>query len=108
MLDEYVSNREHYPEFDPDDFTKLLFMYEMFDVDYADSMAEMKEKYGKKYVKDLSTEKLDFLEIITVFTFIQRAERHACGGWYEDCIVDDTYYNLLSRLEEIKNELEIK
>ena len=48
MLDEYVSNREHYPEFDPGDFTKLLFMYEMFDVDYTDSMAEMKEKYGKK------------------------------------------------------------
>ena len=105
MLDEYVSNREHYPEFDPGDFTKLLFMYEMFDVDYADSMVEMKEKYGKKYVKDLSEEKLDFLEIITVFTFIQRAERHAGEGWYEDCIADDTFYNLLSRLEEIKNEL---
>lgn len=108
MLDEYVSNREHYPEFDPGDFTKLLFMYEMFNVDYADSMAEMKEKYGKKYIKELSEEKLDLLEIITVFTFIQRAECHACGGWYEDCIADDTYHNLLSRLEEIKNELEIK
>ena len=29
----------------------------------------------------------------------------AGGGWYDDCIADGTYYNLLSRLEEIKNEL---
>ena len=77
----------------------------MVDVDYIDNMTRMKKKYGKKYIEELSKEKLDFLEIITVFTFIHRAERHADGGWYEDCIADGTYYNLLCRLKEIKNNL---
>ena len=27
QLDEYVSNREYYPKFDPHDFTMLLYMY---------------------------------------------------------------------------------
>lgn len=106
MLDEYVSDRDHYPEFDPHDFTMLLYMYEMVDVNYIDNMTEIKEKYGKRYVEDLSKEKLDFLEIITIFTLIHRAERHSGGGWYEDCVEDGTYYNLLCRLEEIKAELE--
>lgn len=106
MLDEYVSHKEHYPQFDPHDFTMLLYMYKMVDVDYIDNINRMKKKYGKKYVEELSKEKLDFLEIITVFTFIHRAERHADGGWYEDCIADGTYYNLLCRLKEIKNNLE--
>lgn len=68
-------------------------------------MTRMKKKYGKKYVEELSKGKLNFLEIITVFTFIHRAERHAGGGWYDDCIADGTYYNLLWQLEEIKNGL---
>lgn len=34
MLDEYVSNQDHYLEFDPHDFTMLLYMYKMLDVDY--------------------------------------------------------------------------
>ena len=29
QLDEYVSNREHYPEFDPHDFTLLLYMFKL-------------------------------------------------------------------------------
>lgn len=106
MLDEYVANQEHYPEFDPHDFTKLLFMYEMLDVEYTDNMKRIRKKYGKQYVEDLSKEKLSFLEIITIFTFISRAERHAGGLWYDECMEDGTYYNLLCRLEEIKNELE--
>lgn len=57
----------------------------MFDVDYTESIAEIKEKYGKKYINDLSEEKLDFLGIITVFTFIQRAERYIGGGCYDEC-----------------------
>ena len=98
-----LENREL---FDPHDFTMLLYMYEMVDVNYIDNMTEIKEKYGKRYVEDLSKEKLDFLEIITIFTLIHRAERHSGGGWYEDCVEDGTYYNLLCRLEEIKAELE--
>ncbi len=76
MLDEYVSNRDHYPQFDPHDFTMLLYMYEMLDVEYQDNMVMIRKKYGKRHVEDLSKEKLDFLEIIPVFTFIHRAERH--------------------------------
>ena len=77
-------------------------MYKMLDVDYNNNMTMIKKKYEKQYVEELSKEKLDFLEIITVFTFIHRAERHTGGGWYDDCISDGTYYNLLCRLEEIK------
>lgn len=105
ILDENTSNQEEHPPFTPHDFTKLLYMYKMVDVDYINNMTKMKKKYGKQYVEELSKEKLSFLEIITVFTFIHRAERHAGGGWYEDCMVDGTYYNLLCRLERIKNEI---
>ena len=97
---------ENQDSFNPHDFTMLLYMYEMLDVEYQDNIAMIKKKYGKQYVDDLSKEKLDFLEIITIFTFIHRAERHAGGGWYDDCMADGTYYNLLCRLEEIKYELE--
>lgn len=102
MLD---ANRANYSNFDPHDFTMLLYMYKMVDVDYINNMTRIKKKYGKQYVEDLSKERLDFLEIITIFTFIHRAERHSGGGWYDDCMADGTYYNLLCRLEEIKNEL---
>jgi hypothetical protein len=53
----------------------------------------------------VTKEKLDFLEVITVFTEIHRMARN---DWdLEDyCIKNDIYYNLLCRLEEIKNELE--
>ncbi len=108
MFDENTLNQEEHISFAPHDFTKLLYMYKMLDVEYIDNMTIMKKKYRKKYVEDLSKEKLDFLEIITVFTFIHRADRHCGGGWYEDCIADGTYHNLLCRLEEIKKELETK
>lgn len=106
MIDENASNLDNHYPYAPHDFTKLLYMYEMLDVDYINNMTLLKKKYGKRYVGELSKEKLDFLEIITIFTFIHRADRHAGGGWYDDCIADGTYYNLLSRLEEIKCELE--
>ena len=103
---QYKPMLENQDLFNPHDFTMLLYMYEMVDVDYINNMTRIKKKYGKRYVEDLSKEKLDFLEIITIFTFIHRAERHAGGGWYDDCIADGTYYNLLCRLEEIRNEVE--
>lgn len=103
---QYKPMLENQDSFNPHDFTMLLYMYEMLDVEYINNMTRIKKKYGKQYVKDLSKERLDFLEIITIFTFIHRAERHAGGGWYDDCMADGTYYNLLCRLEEIKNELE--
>ncbi|MBE6509630.1 MAG: hypothetical protein E7Z77_09525 [Methanobrevibacter sp.] len=97
---------ENNPQFDPHDFTMLLYMYKMLDVNYIDNMEILKKKYGKRYVDELSKEKLEFLEIITVFTFIHRLDRHMGWGFYDDCLADGTYYNLLCRLEEIKNELE--
>ncbi|WP_292608613.1 hypothetical protein [Methanobrevibacter sp. UBA188] len=103
---QYKPMLENQDPFNPHDFTMLLYMYEMLDVEYQNNIARIRKKYGKRYVEDLSKEELSFLEIITVFTFIHRAERHAGGGWYDDCMADGTYYNLLCRLKEIKNELE--
>ena len=63
------------------------------------------EKFGTINVHELSKEKLDFLEIITVFTAIHRGN-HFGARLYDYCIETDTYYNLLCRLEEIKKEIE--
>ena len=107
MLDEYVVNREHYPEFDPHDFTMLLYMYKMADVDYINNVKKIKKKYGKQFIDDLSKEKFDFLEAITLFTWIHRTSRGDINDeTYTYCIEHDIYYNLVCRLEEIKNELE--
>ena len=105
QFDKNAPNQEEHQPYAPHDFTMLLYMYKMVDVDYINNMTRIKKKYGKKYVEDLSKEKLNFLEIITLFTFIHRAERHAGGLWYDECTEDGTYYNLLCRLEEIKKEL---
>ena len=102
QIDKNASNQEEHQPYAPHDFTMLLYMYKMVDVDYINNMTRIKKKYGKKYVDDLSKEKLNFLEIITIFTFIHRAERHAGGLWYDECMEDGTYYNLLCRLEEVK------
>ena len=106
MLDEYVNNREVYPQFDPHDFTLLLYMYKMVDVDYINNWEELLKKYVKNNIEDVSKEKLDFLEIITVFTTIHRVSRNDFyDETYKYCIENDIYYNLLCRLEEIKYEL---
>ena len=97
---------ENNPEFDPHDFTLLLYMFKMVDVDYIDNIKRIKEKYGKQFIDDLSKEKFDFLEAITLFTWIHRTSRgDFCNETYDYCIENDIYYNLLCRLEEIKNEL---
>lgn len=83
------------------DFTALLYEYDIADTNYFNNMDTINRKYGKKYICDLSKENLDFFEIITVFTFIHRAE-HMGYGSCEEFIKDNTYYNLLCRLEEIK------
>ena len=78
----------------------------MVDVDYIDNIKRIKEKYGKQFIDDLSKEKFDFLEAITLFTWIHRTSRgDFCNETYDYCIENDIYYNLLCRLEEIKNEL---
>ena len=104
MLD---ADRANYSNFDPHDFTMLLYMYKMVDVDYIDNVKRIKKKYGKQSIDDLSKEKFDFLESITLFTWIHRASRGDIEDeTYAYCIENDIYYNLLCRLEEIKDELE--
>ena len=88
----------------PDQFTKILYKYNITDRFYNKGIREIRNQYGDLPVRELSKKKLDFSEVMTLFTFIHRAD-HFSFGFYEDCIKDKTYYNLLCRLEEIKNEL---
>lgn len=107
MLEEYSTNEEGRFPFDPHDFTMLLYMYKMVDVDYIDNWEKLLKKYGKTNIEETSKEKLDFLEIITVFTAIHRVNRNDMDDeTYEYCIKNNVYYNLLCRLEDIKKELE--
>lgn len=100
-----LEDREKYPEFDPWDFSILLYMYGIIDVNYPDNVMKINEKYENKHIEDLSKEKLDFLEIITVFTYIHRASRGDID--YDDyCMRSGVFHNLLCRMEEIRNELE--
>ena len=62
----------------------------------------MREKYAKRWSIDLSKEKLTFSEVMIFFTFIERAARH-CGDYSPDDY--EKWLNLLSRLEEIRDEL---
>lgn len=78
------------------------FFNEILDKHYMLNCHELKNKYGKNSTIDLSKEKLDFREVITVFTFIERANRHAGESSPND---SEVWLNLLCRLEEIKNEL---
>lgn len=71
---------------------------------YLESYKKIKKKYEKTDIGELSKEKLDLSEIITIFVFVPRADRF-CDGWYEECEDKNVYYNLLCRLEEIRNEL---
>lgn len=91
-----------------DDITEVdnsfepYFFNEIHDQHYMTNLDKIRNRYGKNSIKDLSNEKLDFKEVITIFTFIERANRHAGQGSDSDC---EIWSNLLSRLEEIKNEL---
>ena len=77
----------------PRDFAALLYVYDIIDVDYPTNVRKIKEKYGITSY-DVTEEKLDFLEVITVFTEIHRMARN---DWdLEDyCMEKDIYYNLL-------------
>ena len=88
----------------PHDFTLLLYEYQIVDLNYFENLDKMRKKYNKHDISDLAKEKLDFFEVITIFTFIHRAERHG-GGWYKSCVKDNTYYNLLLSLKEIRDDL---
>ena len=74
------------------------------DFDYLENMDKMREKYSKSGLSDLSREKLTFDEIVTIYTYIERADHHGGDGEVSDgCKEDGTYSNLSKRLKEIKN-----
>ena len=64
----------------------------------------MKEKYSKSSILDLSKEKLTFEEIVTIYTYIERADHHYGDDEFSNqCRQDGTFSNLSKRLNEIKN-----
>ncbi|MBQ6628299.1 MAG: hypothetical protein Q4Q37_08725 [Methanobrevibacter sp.] len=76
----------------------------VIDFDYLENMDKMEEKYSKSTLSDLSKEKLTFEEIITIYTFIERADHFGGDGEVSDgCRQDETFSNLSKRLREIKN-----
>ena len=76
----------------------------VMDFDYFKNMDKMREKYSKFSLSDLSHEKLTFEEIITIYTYIERADHHGGDGEVSDrCGQDGTFSNLSKRLNEIKN-----
>lgn len=74
------------------------------DFDYLENMDRMEEKYCKTSLRDLSQEKLTFEEIVTIYTFIERADHH--GGdddIWDECTEDGTFSNLTRQLKEMRN-----
>ena len=75
------------------------------DFDYFENMDKMEEKYSKSSLLDLSREKLTFEELVTIYTYIQRADHHGGDGEVsEGCSDDGTFSNLSRQLEEMKNK----
>ena len=73
------------------------------DFDYFENMDKMEEKYSKSSLLELSKEKLTFDEIVTIFTYIERADHHGGDGEVSDkCRRDGTFANLSKRLKEMK------
>ena len=84
----------------------LLYKYEIYDTDYSEgklSIMERKYNYQRNTAK-FSREKLTFDEILAVLTWLHREERW-CGGAFNRAIEDKTFYYLLKRMEEIREEL---
>ena len=76
----------------------------VMDFDYFKNMDKMREKYSKFSLSDLSHEKLTFEEIITIYTYIERADHHGGDGEVSDrCVQDGTFSNLSKRLKKKKN-----
>lgn len=77
----------------------------VIDFDYFENMDKMEKKYSKVSLLDLSKEKLTFEEIITIYTYIERADHHGGDGEVSDrCVQDGTFSNLSKRLNEIKKD----
>ena len=76
----------------------------VIDFDYLENMAKMEEKYSKVDLFELSQEKLTFEEIITMYTFIERADHHGGDGEVSDgSSRNGTFSNLSKQLKEMRN-----
>ncbi len=74
-----------------------------FDLDKAEHIDKEKTK-DNVYWHCYGEEKLTFEEIITIYTYIERADHHGGDGEVSDrCVQDGTFSNLSKRLNEIKN-----
>lgn len=82
----------------------LVSKYGLLDINYLSTVDKICEKYDVSGIEE-AYDKLDFFEVMTVFTLIARADRHCDGCVYEDAVENGTFYKLLSRLEEIRDEL---
>lgn len=75
----------------------------VIDFDYHENLNRMEEKYSKTGLGELSKEKLTFEEIITILTFIERADHHGGDGEVTDaCSRDGTFANLSRQLREMR------
>ena len=84
---------------------QLLYKYKIYDTEYSNKLEVLGRRYDKIWDHaGLSREKLNLEEIFVILTWLHRAERHAGGVFYE-AIKQGTFYNLLKRMEEIRNEL---
>lgn len=45
----------------------------------------VEKKYNKDKIDDLAKEKLNLLELVTIFTFLERCQKHVGDGdeWYD-------------------------
>jgi len=84
---------------------RLLYKYKIYDTKYSNKLEVLGRRYDKTWDHaGLSREKLNLEEIFVILTWLHRAERHA-GGFFYEAIKQGTFYNLLKRMEEIRNEL---
>ena len=59
-----------------------------------------------KDLLELSKQKLTFSEVITIYSFIERADHHSGDNLSsERCMNDGTFENLKKRVDEIKDEM---
>lgn len=70
------------------------------DFDYFENLERMEEKYSKTSLLELSMEKLTFEEIVTIYTYIERAGHF--GGEVSHS-QDETLSNLSRQLKEMRN-----
>ena len=74
-----------------------------FDIDYLENMDKMEKKYSKTGLLELSEENLTIEEIVTIYTFIERADHYGGEGLlFDEYSQNGTFSNLRKRLDEMR------